>query len=603
MSDDEPAVLPRVDMSSEKLTALVPEKHRERSTLGAYFKLLPQKRRVIPLVTVLINIRHAPNYLQPLLSGYLVNLLVRDPHEALAKLPLVLAATVGMGLVNVAATLPQQLLLARQKRSMTASLRRAIMRRVHRLTFAFHDRNRVGELQSKFIADLGKLEGLQTYLFETVLLQSVSLVAMVAIMAHKDWRMLALMLVAVPLNLFLYRWFWRPIKAQNEQMRKAESGFAASLFEALAGVRVTRAHAVESFTEERIGTAASVVAERGYRLDKILALFGSMAFASNQVLNMAVLGTGVYFCTQGWVKVGDLLIIMAYFGMISHAIDSLFGGMPAIAAAHEAMNSLAELYETDDHEDNDGKPAVASVEGELDLRGLCFRYPGGTTDTIDHLDLHVAQGTSIALVGASGSGKSTLAGLILGFYEPTSGAVTIDGRDLREVDRRSIRRHVGVVSQDVVLFNDTVLGNIAWGDPRPELERAKAAAVQANAHEFIAALPGDYLHVLGDRGAGLSGGQRQRLAIARALYRDPKLLVLDEATSALDPESERVVQQALDVLMRGRTTVIIAHRLSTVRNADRIVVLDRGRIVESGRFDELMQAQGKFRDLAAGQLF
>jgi len=206
-------------------------------------------------------------------------------------------------------------------------------------------------------------------------------------------------------------------------------------------------------------------------------------------------------------------------------------------------------------------------------------------------------------VGSSGSGKSTLASVILGFYPPTSGQALIDGHDLQAIDRRSIRRHVGVVSQDVMLFHDTIIGNIAWGDPAPDPARAQRAAEQANAHDFIAVLPDGYQHVLGDRGAGLSGGQRQRLAIARALYRDPKLLILDEATSALDPESERVVQQALDVLMRGRTTIIIAHRLSTVRNANRIVVLDAGTVRESGSFAELMERRGAFYQLANGQLF
>jgi ATP-binding cassette subfamily B protein len=594
---------PLFQIQTEKLYALVPRAQKERSTLGAYLHLVPNKRWMIPTVAVLITFRHAPAYLLPLMTGWLVTQLTHDKSVAIAWLPWVLAGALSLGLINIASTLPQRLLLAKQKRALTASLRRAVMRRIHRLTFAFHDRNQIGELQNKFIADMGKLEGLQTYLFETIMLQSVALLAMIAILAHKDWRLLALMLIAVPMNLMIYRLFWKPIRAQNEKLRKAESGFAAFLFEALSGVRVTRAHAVEAYTEERLGEAASAVAARGYRLDKLHAFFGSMAWASNQLLNISVLCTGVYFCAHGWIEVGDLLVIMAYFSMISQGIDSLFGGMPAIAAAHDAMNSLAELFERDDHEDNEGKPKVESVRGDVALREVSFRYPRSAGDSLSGMTLDIPAGTSVALVGASGSGKSTTAGIILGFYEPTAGQVMIDGRDLRQIDRRSVRRHVGVVSQDVVLFHDTILGNIAWGDPRPDPAKAEEAARKANAHDFIARLPDGYLHLLGDRGAGLSGGQRQRLAIARALYRDPKLLVLDEATSALDPESERVVQQALEVLMAGRTTLIIAHRLSTVRNADRIVVLDEGRVAESGTFAELMERRGRFHDLAKGQLF
>ncbi len=218
------------------------------------------------------------------------------------------------------------------------------------------------------------------------------------------------------------------------------------------------------------------------------------------------------------------------------------------------------------------------------------------------VDLDIPQGTSLALVGPSGSGKSTIASLVLGLYEPQHGAVLIDGHDLRAVDRRSIRRHVGVVSQDVVLFRDTIAGNIAWGDPKPDAARVREAARRANAEPFITAMANGYDTVLGDRGLGLSGGQRQRLAIARALYRDPKLLILDEATSALDPESERLVQLALDELMKGRTTLIIAHRLSTVRGANRIVVLEEGQVSETGTFAELMERRRAFFKLANGQL-
>ncbi len=593
---------PTFHIKTEKLYALVPQA-RERSTLGAYLTLVPNKHWMIPLAVVLINLRHSPTYILPLLSGYLLNLLATDPDAAMRALPRVLAATFGLCVLNVASTFPQRLLLSRQRRALTASLRRALMRRVHVLTFAFHDRNQIGELQNKFVLDMNRLEGLQNYLFEVVLMQGTSIIIMTVIMGMKDWRLLMLMLLAVPTNLMIWRFFWKPLRAKNEAYRKAESGFSAFLFEALSGVRVTRAHAVESFTEDRVGIAASSVAARGYQLDKLQALFGSMAWAGNQLVNMIVYGTAVYFCCKHWITIGDLLVIMAYFALISQSIGSFLDGTPAVAAAHDAMNSLSELFERDDHEHNAGKPRIESLRGEVRLENVTFRYPKSTSHSLNGLDLVIPAGTSVALVGASGSGKSTTAGLILGFYEPTSGVVTIDGHDLTKVDRQSIRRHVGVVSQDVVLFHDTVVGNIAWGDAKPDLARVEEAARCANAHDFIVKLPDGYQHVLGDRGAGLSGGQRQRLAIARALYRDPKLLILDEATSALDPESEREVQQALDLLMKGRTTVVIAHRLSTVRNADMIVVLDEGRVIESGRFAELIERRGKFHELAAGQLF
>ncbi len=589
----------RID--SERLVALVPQARKRRSTLGAYLSLLPNRRVVLPLVAVLINLRHAPAYLQPVLAGYLINHLIEG--TALHALPLVLGGTLALCLINISTTLPQRLLLARQRRALTAGLRRALMRRVHRLTFSFHDRSQVGALQNKFTSDVGKLEGLNGYIFETMLLQSVALTAMITIMAFKNWHLLLIMLLAVPINVLIYRVFWKPIRAQNELLRKAESSYAAQLFEALTGVRVTRAHAVELHTEERLGHMASGVASTGYRLDKLQAFFGSSAWASTQLLNMLVLACGVWYCTRKWIHVGDLTILLAYFGQISQGIDAFLNGMPAIAQANDALNSLAELFEREDHEDDRGKPALPPLRGEIELRQVDFRYPGSPGLCLHDVSLRIPAGTSVALVGPSGSGKSTTASLILGFYAPERGSVLIDGLDLATLDRRTLRQQVGVVSQDVVLFHDTILGNIAWGDAKPDRERAEEAGRQANAEEFIRQYPDGYLHLLGDRGAGLSGGQRQRLAIARALYRNPRLLILDEATSALDPESERVVQDALEILMRGRTTLIIAHRLSTVRTAGTIVVLEQGRMVEQGRFPELIERRGRFHALASGQLF
>jgi ATP-binding cassette subfamily B protein len=476
------------------------------------------------------------------------------------------------------------------------------MARIHRLTFSFHDRAHAGGLANKFLLDVGRIENLQNYLTENVLLYGTTAVLVLVIIGFKDPVLLAVIAAVAPANLLLARLLWSRIKRRSEEFRLAESGFVAFLSEALNGVRLTRAHAVEAYTEQRLGSMAGKVAEKGVRVDTIGAFFNSAAWAIGQLLNISVFGLAVWRCSRGSISVGDVGISMAYYGMVYGAIAGVINGLPTVAQAHDALTSLAELCRSENEERNEGKPALATVRGDVDLDGLVFSYAAGGPHSLDGVDLHVPAGTSLALVGHSGSGKSTIASLILGLYEPERGTVRIDGRDLATIDRRSMRKHVGVVSQEVVLFHDSVLGNIAWGDPKPDAERAKRAAERANAAEFIAALPQGYATVLGDRGLGLSGGQRQRLAIARALYRDPRLLILDEATSALDPESERLVQRALDELMKGRTTIIIAHRLSTVRNADRIAVLERGRVAEVGTFAELMERDGAFRRLAQGQL-
>jgi subfamily B ATP-binding cassette protein MsbA len=230
---------------------------------------------------------------------------------------------------------------------------------------------------------------------------------------------------------------------------------------------------------------------------------------------------------------------------------------------------------------------------------VSFRYgvDAEARPALDRVSLDIAAGETVALVGSSGSGKSTLASLLPRFYDVASGSIRLDGADLRDYTMASLRKQIALVSQDVVLFNDTLAANIAYGDPAPSLERVEAAARAAHAHEFIARMPEGYLTQVGENGLRLSGGQRQRLAIARAIYKDAPILILDEATSALDTESERLVQAALEVLMKGRTTVVIAHRLSTIENADRIVVMDGGRIAEAGSHDALLERNGIYARL------
>lgn len=594
-----------IEQVSERLAAITSvDASKRRNPLAAYLHLVQNKRFLVPVVWTLINLRHSPVWVFPLLIGHVFDLIANPDlkHRVMGDLWWVMTVSFLLCVLNVITTVAERRLRSIQGRALAAALRRSLVRRLHKLTFAFHDRSQAGILQNKFLLDIGRLEGMQNYLAECILMQGTTvLITLVIVYMYSPWFLLVLAMI-VPANLITAYLLWPPMRRTNEQFRIAESGFVSFLNEALHGVRLTRAHAVEDYAERRLESAARKVATTGVRLDVTHALFGSTGWAVSSLLNMAVIGIGAWLCVRDQIGYGALFVFVSYYGIISGAVSAIVSGMPTIAGASDSLQSLSELYDSESEEHNDGKPALSEVKGEVRLDGVHFRYAGSQNHSLAGVDLHIPVGSSLALVGPSGSGKSTIASMILGFYDPAQGSVSIDGHDLRTIDRRTVRRHVGVVSQDVVLFHDTVAGNIAWGDDDHDLERVRAAAVRANADAFIDALPNGYQTMLGDRGMGLSGGQRQRLAIARALYRDPKLLVLDEATSALDPESERLVQQALDVLMKGRSTLIIAHRLSTVRNADRIAVLDEGKVVESGTFDELMAKQGAFYRLANGQL-
>ena len=608
MASEDRSVLGRsatIHQVSERLASVTSvEAGKRRNPLLAYLHLVENKATLIPVVWFLQTLRKAPELTFPILFGYVFDQLASIEGRAriMDNLWWVMLVSGLLCLLNVIATVGQDRLRSIQRRALTATLRRSLVRRLYRLTFSFHDRSQAGVLQNKFLLDIGRLEAVQNYLADSILAGGTAIVVMLAVMGWiNPWFPLVLVL-AVPANLLVAHLLWPPMRKRNEDYRIAESGFVSYLTEALHGVRLTRAHAVEDFAEQRLEAAARKVAIAGVRVDITNSFFGSTGWAVNSLLNMVVVGVGAWLCASSAISPGTLFIFWSYYLMVAGIMAGLVQGMPTIASASDALQSLSELYVSDSEERNTGKPAVTEVHGEVHLRGVKFMYPGSARHSLQGIDLHIPVGTSLALVGASGSGKSTAASLILGFYDPSEGVVEIDGNDLRTIDRRSVRKHVGMVSQDVVLFQDTIAANIAWGDAKPDVARVKAAAVRANADSFISVLSEGYDTLLGDRGLGLSGGQRQRLAIARALYRDPKLLVLDEATSALDPESEQQVQRALEELMKGRTTLIIAHRLSTVRNADRIAVLDEGKVVETGTYAELMERKGAFFRLANGQI-
>jgi ATP-binding cassette subfamily B protein len=322
-----------------------------------------------------------------------------------------------------------------------------------------------------------------------------------------------------------------------------------------------------------------------------------------QLLGVGCLVLAAVFSLTGILPItpGEVVLLSTYFALLTQGLTQLLMLIPVGARGLESVRSIAEVIQEPDLEQNEGKRTVDSVHGRVTLERVSHRYPGADADAVEDIDLDIAEGETVAFVGSSGSGKSTLLNLVLGFVRPTSGRILLDGADMQGLDLRTVRRSISVVPQDSVLFEGTIRENIAYGMPHLGDDRIRSALRDANALEFLDALPRSWNTVVGERGARLSGGQRQRLAIARALVRDPRILLLDEATSALDPESEELVKDALARLMRGRTTLVVAHRLSTIRSADRIVVLEHGRIVEQGPHQDLLTRSGRYAQLHATQ--
>lgn len=482
-----------------------------------------------------------------------------------------------------------------------ADLRKRLYERMTRHDLHFFSNQRIGDLTSRLTNDVGSIRTAVTSSLVDLLSQSLSLIGSVVLMVLLNWRLSVMVFVIVPAATLLARHFGSRIRLLSREIQDRLADTTAIAEEALGAVRVVKAFARESHEVEKYGTSVESLFATSRRTVIVRILFSSIIGLLFFGALVAIFWYGGMEVLAGRLTAGDLVAFIFYAFFIARSVGGmsrLYGAFNTAAGASERIFDLIEAVPSI-RDRPDARP-IGSVAGDVAFEAVSFRYEDDVPVLRD-ISFRVAPGETVALVGRSGAGKTTLLNLIPRFFEPQEGFVTIDGADVREVTLRSLREEIAVVPQDVYLFNTSIRENIRYGRLEASDEEVEAAAVAANVGDFAERLPGGYESIIGERGVKLSGGEKQRLSIARAILKNAPILLLDEATSSLDSASEALVQEALDRLMAGRTTFIIAHRLSTVQHADRILVLEGGRIVQTGTHEQLAAQEGLYRELASLQ--
>jgi ATP-binding cassette subfamily B protein len=578
-------------------------RYRGEHPVKTLWYLLENHRRDIFLAIVFYSIKHSPSWTTPLLIANMIDCVVyKKPLTTLAINFGILAA---ITIQNYPMNVMYVRFLAKAVRNLENRLRSALVERMQQMSISFYQSTNAGALQTKVVRDVENIEQMMRHSFDGGLGAINSLIGALVITAIKVPQFLPFFLILGPISATVVIKMRKTLNSHNEDFRSEIERMSSRVNEMTTLLPITRAHGLEKNALKTMYTSFSSVKSAGLRLDRLQGHFNAIAWVTFQLTYVMCVGFAAWCAITGFLPItaGGVVMLSSYFGMLVGSVLLLTSIVPALAKGLASIRSLGELLESPDLESNAGKRAVTTVTGKLEFCDVSFTYPTNHKPSLANINVLAEPGRMIALVGPSGSGKSTFINLVIGFLRPTSGSIKLDGVDMAALDLRSSRKFLSVVAQDTILFDGTVYENVTYGMSEPTATAAEAALRAANAWEFVSKLPDGIDTIVGERGSRISGGQKQRLAIARAIIRDPRILVLDEATSALDSESERLIQSAFHELMKSRTTFVVAHRLSTVKEAHLILVLENGVIVESGTHRELVSRSGTYRRLYDAQSF
>lgn len=539
-------------------------------------------------------LKHSPVWILPIVTANLINF-VTEPEQYDTRYVWI---NVIVLVIVILQNLPSQMLhisfMSKAIRHVEAGLRSTLMRKLQHLSISYHNELQSGRLQAKVLRDVEMIEMMSKQIMLGVLPAIMNIIVAIAVTSSRSLTVVSFYLIAIPISVFLVYLFKGKLSGENREFRREIEEMSGQVAETVEMIPMTRAHGLEHVEINKIDTLVQRVRGKGYKLDILEAFFGATNWVSFQMFQVICLLFTVYLAFNGSIPVGDVILYQSYFTSILMSISAVINIYPQLARGFESIHSVSEILFAQDIQEYQGKHKMTKIDGELTFEAIDFHYRDTDQHVLTDFNLKIQPGESIAFVGESGAGKSTILNLITGFYRPTKGRVLIDGIPMDELNMRKYRQRLAVVPQHTILFSGTIRENIAYGLADVTDEQVEEAVRMANLTDVIANLPEGLETKIGEHGDRMSGGQRQRTAIARAFIRNPDLIVLDEATSALDNQSERLIQQAMKDLIKGKTTFIVAHRLSTIRDVDRIVVMRKGRCVEMGNYQELMNLKGEF---------
>lgn len=574
---------------------------RKKSIFMTFIGIYKESYLQLFISAVIFYIKNSPILLMPYILANIVDAIMKNSKESVHSILINVLVVAIVLLLNPPMQIMHVKLYSKALRNIEKRLRQVLLTKMERLSMNYYQKHQSGTLQSKIIRDVEGIQVLSEQFFIGALNSSENILLALIIVVIKSRIVFLFFLVLIPLAVFLVVRFNGVIQNANMSYRKSMEKIASRVSEMMELIPITRAHGLEEKELEKSNIALDELERNGRGVDRINAIFGSMGFTLFEGFQLICLVFTSYLALHHKITVGEVTLFQTYFVLIVNNVIGSIGVIPAVEKGLQSLYSIGEVLLSEEEEDHSGTIKLDPVTGEIHFHEVSYKYPDAKKYALSNFSLDIKPGEQIALVGESGSGKSTLLSLLLGFMNPTDGDISIEGKKLDQLDKYTYRHNIAVVQQNTVLFSGTLKENILYGLDIANEKDIQNAISMAELSSVIKELPDGLDSAVNEHGNNFSGGQKQRISIARAIMRDAKIIILDEATSALDSITEQKVQSNLNKVLKGKTRLVATHRLSTIKEADKIVVLKQGVCVETGTFDELIEKKGEFYSLVNKQ--